>query len=167
MTQFPWLATLTQNLPDSIVSFLNPSMESFNDFQKVSCSLLESSEVILFHDCRECKARSLAFLAVNFDNHKKSTSHATLFNTLLQLNLPPEELSETRLQQEAVGVVGAGLETTRWALSVASFYTLNNPQVLARLQEELTAAIPKISHPPSLRDLQKLPYLSACIEEGA
>ncbi len=109
------------------------------------------------------QSQIVGLLNRRLDYNEKSTSHETLFSVLLQSSLPPEELSQLRLQHEAISVVGAGLETTKWALSVASFYILNNAQVLVLLQEELTAAIPGVSNPPPLADLQKLPYLSACI----
>lgn len=35
-----------------------------------------------------------------------------------------------------------------------------------RLHEELKAAIPDPSHPPSLPELERLPYLSAVVQEG-
>ena len=92
--------------------------------------------------------------------------HDTVFNALLQSDLPPEETSLTRLQHEAISLVGAGLETTKWALTVGSFHILDNLPVLQRLREELVSAIPDTSSPPSLEKLEKLPYLSACIEEG-
>ena len=80
-------------------------------------------------------------------------------------DLPAEELSEIRLQHEAITLVGAGLETTRWALTVASFHLFNNSRILDRLRDELLAAIPNLLEMLSLTELQKLPYLSAYIEE--
>lgn len=94
-------------------------------------------------------------------------SGKTVFATLLTSSLPAEELSLTRLQHEAVAVIGAGVETTKRALSVGSFYILDNPVILARLREELISAIPDPQTPPPLYVYEKLPYLSACIEEGA
>ena len=97
---------------------------------------------------------------------KEKESHDTLFSALLTSDLPPEEVTLKRLQHEAISVVGAGLETTKWALSVASFHLLNNPPILARLREELFVAIPDQDHIPALPEIQRLPYLSACIEES-
>lgn len=93
-------------------------------------------------------------------------SSKTVFTTLMDSDLPPEELSLTRLQHEAISIIGAGIETTKRALSVASFYILDNPAILARLCEELISAIPNPETPPPLEVYEKLPYLSACIEEG-
>lgn len=97
---------------------------------------------------------------------KAEKSGATVFATLLDSGLPAEELSLTRLQHEAISLIGAGIETTKRALSVGSFHILENPAILARLREELVAAIPDPENPPALEVYEKLPYLSACIEEG-
>lgn len=91
----------------------------------------------------------------------------TVFATLLDSSLPAEELSLTRLQHEAINLIGAGVESTKRALSVGSFHILDNPAILARLREELFSAIPDPQTPPPLYVYEKSPYLSACIEEGA
>ena len=108
----------------------------------------------------------IGVLNSRLDINGKETSHDTLFNALLMSDLPAEELSEIRLQHEAISVIGAGLETTKWALTVASFHLFNNTLILGRLQDELATAIPDPSEMPSLTELQRLPYLSACIEEA-
>lgn len=97
-------------------------------------------------------------------NAEKSSQ--TVFAALLDSDLPPEDLSLTRLQEEARALIGAGIETTKRALSVASFHILDNPAILKRLREELISAIPDSKNPPPLEVYEKLPYLSACIEEG-
>ena len=90
----------------------------------------------------------------------------TVFRTLLESSLPPEEVSQTRLQHEAISLTAAGIETTMRALSLACFHIIANPPVHQRLREELYAAIPDVSNHPSWDTLSQLPYLSACIEEG-
>ena len=90
----------------------------------------------------------------------------TVFRTLLESSLPPEEVSLTRLQHEAISVTGAGIETTMRALSLACFHIIANPPVHQRLREELHAAVPDVSNHLSWDLLSQLPYLSACIEEG-
>ncbi len=89
----------------------------------------------------------------------------TVFADVLKSKLPEEEKSQYRLQNEAVSVIGAGLETTRWAMTVASFHIIDNPQIFKRLREELDQAIPDPDHIPTWAQLQALPYLSACIDE--
>lgn len=95
----------------------------------------------------------------------KQKQRDTIFNTILDSDLPPEEVTLKRLQHEAISVVGAGLETTLRALTVATFHILSNPPVYTRLLEELEQSIPDPLAMPSWDSLMQLPYLSACIDE--
>lgn len=45
-------------------------------------------------------------------------------------------------------------------------HLLSTPRVLAKLRTELQAALPDVSAPLSIRDIEQLPYLSAVITEG-
>jgi len=97
--------------------------------------------------------------------------NTTIFSELFHGDLPPDEKSDRRLQDEAQLIIGAGLSTTGWTLSVGTFYILSNPSVLARLRKELEEAIPNIDEsdptaPLEWTQLEKLPYLSACIKEA-
>ena len=112
----------------------------------------------------ECQIRDL--LRDQKTEQVKLTSRSTVFSQLLQSELPPEELSQDRLQNEAVSIVGAGFETTRWALTVAFFHILANPAIYQKLRQELIDAIPNPDRILSWPELQALPYLSACIEES-
>lgn len=85
---------------------------------------------------------------------------------LLDSKLPPNELTEERLQHEAVSIIGAGFDTTRQMLTVICFHILYHPEVYRKLQQELVEAIPDPTKIPSWPQLQQLPYLTACIEEG-
>lgn len=96
----------------------------------------------------------------------KSTSRSTVILHLLQSNLPPEELSQDRLQQEAVSIVGAGFATTKWTLTVAFYHILANPVIYQRLRQELIDAMPNPDQILSWPELQALPYLSAWKEKG-
>lgn len=96
----------------------------------------------------------------------KIIAHNTVFGSLIASDLPPEELSVTRLQHEAAGIVGAGIETTKSTLALACFHILDNPDILHRLQEELRLVNLDPKSPPSLPELERLPYLTAVIQEG-
>lgn len=63
-------------------------------------------------------------------------------------------------------VVPAAMETTKTALVFAVFHVLNNSAILERLKAELHAAWPEIDNVPSLQDLERLPFLTAVIQEG-
>ena len=45
-------------------------------------------------------------------------------------------------------------------------YLLTTPRVLRKLREELNTALPDVTAPISIKDIEQLPYLSAVISEG-
>ncbi|KAM7222665.1 Cytochrome P450 [Rhypophila decipiens] len=96
----------------------------------------------------------------------KNSSHETIFHELLSSDLPKEEISLDRLHHEAMTIVGAGDHATKWALTIATFYILENESVHRRLKKELTEAIPDPDEIPPWVELEKLPYLSAVITEA-
>lgn len=105
------------------------------------------------------------------DERVTKAGHATVLSEMLQGDLPIEELSDRRLQDEAQLIIGAGLATTGWTLSVGTYYILSNPAVFDTLRKELCDAIPDASsQSPSQHlewtKLEKLPYLMGCIREA-
>jgi cytochrome P450 len=116
-------------------------------------------------DQQEVKTQIIKIMTGQNEAHK-SVSHQTVLSNLLASNLPPQELSVTRLQQEAVGIVGAAIETTKSTLTVASFHILDNPVIFRRLRQELEEVFADPTKPPTLAELERLPYLTAVIEEG-
>ena len=98
--------------------------------------------------------------------NEKKYPFDTIFSQILNSKLPPEDLSQQRLQHEAMSLIGAGIETTNWVLSAACYHIISNPKVRERLADELKSAIPDPNEMPPQEDLEKLRYLNACIEEG-
>lgn len=96
----------------------------------------------------------------------KESSHPTIFHDILASDLPKEELSLHRLTQEAMSISGAGIETTMWTLSVATFHVLWNPKIYASLKAELDEAMPDPNYILPWAQLERLPYLTAVINEG-
>ncbi|KKK12917.1 hypothetical protein P175DRAFT_0528276 [Aspergillus ochraceoroseus IBT 24754] len=60
----------------------------------------------------------------------------------------------------------AGVGTTSHVLSCASFYILNDPNVLRRLREELDAENPFANKTPDINHIRALPYLTAVVRES-
>ena len=116
-------------------------------------------------DQQEIKAQIIKIMTGENEAHKV-VFHKTVLSSLLASDLPPQELSITRLQQEAIGIVGAAIETTRSSLTLASFHILDNPEIFRRLRQELEEAFSDLTKPPTLRQLERLPYLTAVIQEG-
>ena len=92
-----------------------------------------------------------------------SRNKGTIFTEMMEAPLVPSEMETTRIADEAAGIVGAALETTKWALSVITYYVLSDREILNRLKKELNDAQ---AHSLSIPELEKLPYLMAVIQEG-
>lgn len=95
-----------------------------------------------------------------------SEGNKTIFDALLESNLPPPEKTVRRLGSEAQQMIGAGVETVAWALTTTVFHLLNSPDRYQKLRSELQEAIPDPSTLPKSVVLERLPYLAACIKEG-
>jgi cytochrome P450 len=95
-----------------------------------------------------------------------SREHPTVFVELMRSDMPASEKTPERMHNEAVSLLGAATETTSWALGVMTYYLLSQPQTMGRLRAELEAAVEDRNDLPPLTTLEKLPYLSAVIQEG-
>lgn len=81
--------------------------------------------------------------------------------------MPPSEMQEDRLVNEAKVVIGGGSISASRSIEILVYYILANDHVRVRLQEELRE--PMAGYPekvPTWFQLEKLPYLSAIIKEG-
>jgi len=102
------------------------------------------------------------------------TNHGqpTVFHQILNSNLPAEERRLGRLASDAGALIGAGTVTTAWAVTTAVFYLLRNPHCLQTLKQELDDVWSSGSERTeadvagTLPILEKLPYLSAVIQEA-
>lgn len=90
----------------------------------------------------------------------------TIFAELLESDLEALEKGPQRLADEAAAVVGAGTETTSWALTVMTYHLLKKPDLLAKLTAELKTVIHDSQNLPAWLVLEALPYLGAVIQEG-
>ncbi|KAI0452902.1 cytochrome protein [Xylaria acuta] len=144
ITQFPWLATTMNWMPDAVVGWVDPRMKNVTNFNNEM--LAQVSEAIK-----------------NSDGKEKPD---TIFASIIQSDIPRSEVTKERLQHEAMSVVGAGLETTMRTLTISVYHIVENPSTYHRLREELFTAIPDPEKIPSWAVLQQLPFLTACIEES-
>lgn len=81
--------------------------------------------------------------------------------------LPPEEKTVKRLQDEATLLIMAGTESPAKSMSIATFYTLNQPEVMSKLRKEISNAQEKsATNELPLKTLMALPYIAAIIEEA-
>ncbi|EUC47550.1 hypothetical protein COCMIDRAFT_89773 [Bipolaris oryzae ATCC 44560] len=90
----------------------------------------------------------------------------TVFASLLQSDTHEEKNRFRWIADEAEAIVGAGTETTSWALGVITYHLLSKPEILAKLTEELKTVVEDPTNLPSWTVLETLPYLGAVIQEG-
>ncbi|KAL8958202.1 MAG: hypothetical protein Q9193_004696 [Seirophora villosa] len=141
-THMPWTVTLMEMLPETFLMAVSELLRPVIQIRRESMTQIRQ-------------------ILSDRQDKKVSTQKPTMFADILDSKLPPEEKTAIRLQNEAISLIGAGLETTKWTLTVAFYHILSDPAVHQKLREELEAAIPDPSAIPSWSDLQKLPYLYA------
>ncbi|KAL8708337.1 MAG: hypothetical protein Q9225_007618 [Loekoesia sp. 1 TL-2023] len=93
-------------------------------------------------------------------------SHSTLFHTLVKSHLPQEEKCVERIAQEAMTVIGAGVEALANPLAITMFELLKDPSAIRKLKEELMAVDKDPQAFLRYDQVQGLSYLSAVINEG-
>ncbi|KAI9658408.1 MAG: hypothetical protein M1821_002541 [Bathelium mastoideum] len=143
---FPWTVPLIDSLPESIVTFLFPPTKSIFEFRKELRALIQYA-----------RSRHAA----------GEKPRRIVFDKLLQSDLPQEELSMARLEQEALSIVAAGLDSTKTVACNFTYRVLARPDVLSKLKAELAEAIPNPRELPSWTELEGLPYFGACLQEGS
>ncbi|KAF2107670.1 cytochrome P450 [Lophiotrema nucula] len=145
-TQFPAIFPIMNSLPDAITGWLEPSAKPLLALKRDQWNLI---------------ARTLAG-----DTLKTNDLSRTIFQEILDSkHLPASDKTHRRLADEAQIVVGGGVETTAFALTIASFHIINNPKVYARLHDELLCALPNRTE-VDLQKLERCEYLKACIMES-
>ena len=92
---------------------------------------------------------------------KKSdkTSRKTIFDSLSDPSVPPEERSPRRLEDEGLVILLGGTESTARALAVAAFYLYQNQPLVMKLREELRPVMPTPTTKASWTQLEQLPFL--------
>jgi cytochrome P450 len=91
----------------------------------------------------------------------------TVFDQLVNSDMPESELSVERLASEAQVLMGAGTVTIARSMAHLAFHILRNYPIHNILREELKdimADFPETA--PSYQSLERLPYLQACLKEG-
>ncbi|KAI0532240.1 cytochrome P450 [Xylaria digitata] len=102
------------------------------------------------------------------DDRAAGMIRETMFSSLLESDLPPDEKSITRPTDEAAAMLVAGSETVSWALTVITYHLLSQPEKLERLAAECRSLLldPSSERLPGWSNLEQLSYLRAVILEG-
>ncbi|KFY65781.1 hypothetical protein V497_01285 [Pseudogymnoascus sp. VKM F-4516 (FW-969)] len=151
---FKWIPDFLESLPKSISKNIMPPglIDMMALLGRVRTELIGIMETKSSKTGDESNATALG------PTGKESVYHSVLDSPVL----PPEEKSLLRLQQEGALLVLAGTESPGHSLSTIFYHLCANPAILEKLRNELSTD-PMAT---SWADLQKMPYLSAVIEEG-
>ena len=138
LRQFPWMFPIMKAIPFSLLQMLKPQ-----------AALLVGWQHLMRRQIEEIMQAS----------REGNKAEGTIFQELLDSDLPVEEKSADRLQDEAQTVVGGGSETTAKALSLITFHLLEDKKMLRTLRDEIRSVVPSAKGRRSLKDLEQLPYL--------
>ncbi|KAI9042963.1 cytochrome P450 [Aspergillus affinis] len=176
--------------PPQLVAWMTPALAPLFELHQVSFSTEIWSSfmfIIIFFFGKGILTASQQWNS-QIRNAKAPTEkhETTIFNAIMEAKLPPFEKSFQRLHQEAKLIVLAGFSTTgeypplynpsssiftnqifpASTVSPLIYELLANPDKLNKLRTELLQALPNPDSAMSLSELEKLPYLSAVIQEG-
>ncbi|KAJ9382944.1 hypothetical protein DTO063F5_5463 [Paecilomyces variotii] len=151
---FPWVTTALNSIPDAWMEMILPSMASLLRLKRDQWS-------IIGHAIN-------SQLSGKPEKQEDLKTGTTIFREILSsTTLPASDKAQQRLADEATILVAAGVETTAFALTVGIFHIVDTPAIYRRLKNELHDAFPNgDTVMPSLLELEKLPYLKACIQES-
>ncbi|EKM58550.1 uncharacterized protein PHACADRAFT_193681 [Phanerochaete carnosa HHB-10118-sp] len=141
----PFLMTFLRILPPSLFRYLQPYSEGYLEVVK-----------ILSTQIREIFAnpQSLA-----------NSDHPTVYHELMKAK-DQSILTEEAFLDEGFLFLFAGTDTSSNALSVGTLHVLGDPQVYAKLMNELLEAWPRLDDRLRYETLESLPYLRAVVKES-
>ncbi|KAI9702616.1 MAG: hypothetical protein M1820_006122 [Bogoriella megaspora] len=144
---FPWLLGWLYKIPENLLKRLLPALSGIVG-------------------AREALAHQIEAIRDGQDHSFKTSGHRTILHDLLESDLPKQEKSRNRLRDEAFSLVTAGSGTTAHTCKCTTYYIQADSGVYSKLMQELRTIMPTRETVPKLTDLEKLPYLTACVLEG-
>ncbi|EDU39777.1 cytochrome P450 27, mitochondrial precursor [Pyrenophora tritici-repentis Pt-1C-BFP] len=100
------------------------------------------------------------------DTLKSNDAPRTIFDEILtSQQLPACDKSHRRLADEAQIIIGGGVATTAFSLSIAAYYVIATPRIYERLHRDLVAAFPN-RDVIELGPCERMPYFKAVVLEA-
>lgn len=154
---------ILNSLPPSIVTYLDEKVQHYILFLQVRQATIHHLTVWIL-----LLTNTHQSLTAEIEQVRKVKDHPeakSIFQEILNSNIPESEKQTQRLLDEAAVMTVAGTDTTAATLKYITFYVLSEPAIFARLRTELDEAIPDPAQSPDPAKLDNLPYLNALIEE--
>ena len=142
----PWLPEMLKKLPMPITKMIDTGMAFY--LQMEGETRLEVAKIVQGEKKRTKQ-----------EIEDPTTSHKNIFEELYDSNLPPQEKTIDRLNEEGFALILAGADTSSASLSQLSYHLLANPDILKTLKEELRMAMPDTNVPTPWQVLENLPFL--------
>ena len=142
----PWVPELLKKLPMPITKMIDTGMAFY--LQMEAETRVEVAKIVQGE-----KKRSKQEI------EDPTTTHKNIFEELYDSNLPPQEKTIDRLNEEGFALILAGADTSSASLSQLSYHLLANPDILKTLKEELRVAMPDTNVPTPWQVLENLPFL--------
>lgn len=97
-----------------------------------------------------------------------SASESFLSKFLAKHSAKPDDFTSFHVLSGCVSNMVAGSDTTAISLSAVLYYLLKNPASMRTLQDEIAdfTARGELSHRPTFKETQRMPYLQAVIKEA-
>lgn len=142
----PWVPELLKKLPMPITRMIDTGMAFY--LQMEADTRIEVAKIVEGEKKRSDK-----------EIEDPMTAHKNIFEELYDSNLPPQEKTIDRLNEEGFALVLAGADTSSATLTQLSYHLLANPDILKTLKEELRVAMPDTQVPMPWQELENLPFL--------
>lgn len=122
----------------------------------------------MYSDKLQLLKQQISELVDNPENLKHLPHNMTIYHSLMnpeayRNGTVPEPGS---LYEEAQALMFAGADTSGNAMMLGSFYLLKQPDTYKKLKSELSDAWSSLDSPPSLQQLERLPYLNGVVKES-
>ncbi|KAI1129410.1 cytochrome P450 [Nemania abortiva] len=143
-----WFGPAMRGLP---VSW---AMKVADDGTKAFLRFLQQSE----QDTRDTLAAAVSFTP-------NDNTPRTMIHEIVDSNLPPSEKTFDRIFEDVATVTAAAYETTANALRLILYHIYSNEKILHTLRAEI-ASLPTDPTAITLKELERLPYLTAVLTEG-
>lgn len=138
LRMFPWSLPIMKATPLSMLENMNPKAAKLVGWQMMIRKQVDD---------------------IIAKNEMGKRAEGTIFQELLDSDLPSNEKSAQRLQDEAQTLVGAGSETTAKSLAMLTFFLFSDKTKLQKLRDELKTVGPEADGSFSLTKVEQLPYL--------
>lgn len=156
------------------IAFVDAMVEVLKDAMQAPMSLLPPSLNPIASHCRE-RANSILKETVDRivqDRRAALERGEAVPNDILQTMLTARDrqtgkrLDDANIRHQLITFLIAGHETTSGLLSYALYYLSQNPQVEARMCEEIDRVLGRdFSHRPSFADIERLEYVGRVLKE--